>query len=169
MSFGSKHSSPRSRFDDMREDAFTKSHRHPLELQFGRERRPSGVLPVIAGGIVAAIGVTVVAALVFFNVVPTLKSDPSLAVSISKPASSAAAHAAPEDPQALLRKFVEFKSHKETTTRDVLAPRFPPLESPKRPKARMLCSRNSSNGSRGGAPRRGIDPADCRLSQSQRL
>jgi len=67
MSSGSKHSSPRSRFDEMREEAFTKSHRHRLELQFGRERRSSGVLPVIAGGIVAAIGVTVVAALVFFQ------------------------------------------------------------------------------------------------------
>ncbi|SRR5579883_2289587 len=109
MSFRSKHSSPRSRFDHMREEAFTKSHRHPLELQFDRQRRSSGVLPVIAGGIVAAISVTVVAALVFFNVVPTLKSDPSLAVSISTPALAAAAHAAPEDPQALLRKFVEFQ------------------------------------------------------------
>ena len=49
----------------MREQALAKSNPHPLEFQFARERRSPRVLPAIAGGIAAAIGVTVVVALVF--------------------------------------------------------------------------------------------------------
>lgn len=99
----------RSRFDEMREEAFAKSNRHPLEFQLARERRSPRVPPAIAGGIAAAIAVTVVVALVFFNVVPKLKSDPSLAVSISTPASATAAPTTPRDPQALLQGFVRFQ------------------------------------------------------------
>jgi hypothetical protein len=101
--------SSQSRFDEMREKAFAKSNRHPLEFQFARERRSPRVLPAIAGGIAAAIGVTVVVALVFFTVVPKLKSDPSLTVSISTPASATPAQTTPEDPQALLQGFVRFQ------------------------------------------------------------
>ena len=107
--------SSRSRFDEMREEAFAKSNRHPLELQFARERRPRRVLPAIA----AAIGVTVVVALVFFNVVPKLKSDPSLAaVSISTPASATPAQTTPEDPQALLQGFVRFRPSQRNDNRE---------------------------------------------------
>ena len=101
--------SSRSRFDEMREEALAKSNPHPLEFQFARERRSPRVLPAIAGGIAAAIGVTVVVALVFFSVVPKPKSDPSLTVSISTPASAAPAQTTPEDPQALLQGFVRFQ------------------------------------------------------------
>ena len=79
---------PLSRFDEMREEAFAKFS-HPKESQFFYERRPPRVLLATAGGIAAAIGVTVIVALVLFNVVPKSKSDPSeLAVSISTPASA---------------------------------------------------------------------------------
>jgi hypothetical protein len=91
----------------MREEAFAKSSRHPLEFQLAREHRSPRVLPAIAGGIAAAIGVTVVVALVFFNVVPKLKSDPSLAVSISTPPSATAAPT--RDPQTLLQGFLRFR------------------------------------------------------------
>src|SRR5918996_4398243 len=64
--------SSRSRFDEMREEAFAKSNRHPLELQLAQERRPRRALFAIAGGVAAAIGVAVVVALVFFKVVPKL-------------------------------------------------------------------------------------------------
>src|SRR5579871_892444 len=102
MSFGSERlstTSSRSRFDEIREEAFAKSTRHPLEFQLARERRSERVLPAIAGGIAAVIGVSVAAVLVFFNVVPRLKSDPSLAVSISTPASATPARPKSEDPQ----------------------------------------------------------------------
>jgi hypothetical protein len=93
----------------MREEAFTNSNRHPLEFEFARQRRPPRLLPAIAGGITAAVGVAVVGALVFFNVVPKLRSDPSLAVSISTPASATAAQTRPESSQALLQGFVRFQ------------------------------------------------------------
>src|SRR5581483_9061360 len=91
----------RSRFDDMLKEALVNSNRHPLELQLAREGRSPRVLPAIAGGTAAAIGVIVVTALVFFNVVPKLNRDPSLAVSISSPASATAAPTTPRDTQAL--------------------------------------------------------------------
>ena len=106
--------SSHSRFDEMREEAFAKSNRHPLEFQFARERRPRRVLLAIA----VAIGVTVVVALVFFNVVPKLKSDPSLAVSISTPASATPAQTTPEDPQALLQGFVRFQPSQRNDNRE---------------------------------------------------
>jgi hypothetical protein len=111
----SDHLSPtssRSRFDEMREEAFAKSNRHPLEFQFAREHRSRRALPAIAGGIAAAIGVTVVVVFVFFNGFPKLKSDPSLAVSISTPASAKPAQTTSEDPQALLQGFVRFQQSK---------------------------------------------------------
>jgi hypothetical protein len=100
---------PLSRFDEMREKAFVKSTR-PLESQFVYERRrPRGLLAT-AGAIAAAIGVTVILALVLFNVVPTSKSDPAeLAVSISTPASATPAQAMSEDSQALLEGFKQFQ------------------------------------------------------------
>ena len=74
---------PLSRFDEMREEAFAKSTR-PLQSQFDYERRPSRGLLAAGGAIAAAIGVTVILALVLFNVFPGPKSDPpELAVSIS--------------------------------------------------------------------------------------
>jgi hypothetical protein len=112
MSFRSGHLPPtssRSRFDEMREEAFANSNRHPLEFEFARQRRSPRLLPAIAGGITAAIAVVVVGALVFFNVVPKLRSDPSLSVSISTPASATAAQTRPEASQALLQGFVRFQ------------------------------------------------------------
>jgi hypothetical protein len=98
-----------SRFDEMREEAFAKSNRHSLEFQFASERSSPHMLPAIAGGVAATIGVTVVVALVFLNLVPKLKSDPPLAVSVSTPASVTPAQTTPEDPKALLQGFVRFQ------------------------------------------------------------
>jgi len=56
----------------MREEALANSNRHPLEFEFARQRRWPRLLPAIAGAITAAVGVAVVGALVFFNVVPKL-------------------------------------------------------------------------------------------------
>ena len=100
---------PLSRFDEMREEASAKFS-HPKESQFFYERRPPRLLLATAGGIAAAIGVTVIVALVLFNVVPKSKSDPSeLAVSISTPASATPAQATSEDSQALLQGFKQFQ------------------------------------------------------------
>jgi hypothetical protein len=100
---------PLSRFDEMREKAFAKSTR-PLESQFVYERRPSRGLLANVSAIAAAIGVTVILALVLFNVFPRSKSDPSeLAVSISTPASATPAQATSEDSQALLQGFKQFQ------------------------------------------------------------
>jgi hypothetical protein len=93
----------------MREKALANSNRHPLEFEAVRERRSPRVLPAIAGGIGAVIGVTLVVALVFFNIVPKLKSDPSLSVSISTPASATPAQTRPEASQSLLQGFVRFQ------------------------------------------------------------
>jgi hypothetical protein len=100
---------PLSRFDEMREKAFAKSTR-PLESQFVYERRPPRGLLSTAGAIAVAIGVTVILALVLFNVLPRSKSDPSeLAVSISTPALATPAQVTSEDPQALLQRFKQFQ------------------------------------------------------------
>jgi hypothetical protein len=106
--------SSRSRFDEMREEAFAKSNRHPLELQLAHERRPRRALFAIAGGVAAAIGVAVVVALVFSNVVPKLERDPSeLAVSISTPALATPAQTTPKDSQDLLHGFMQFQQSQE--------------------------------------------------------
>jgi hypothetical protein len=104
---------PLSRFDEMREKAFVKSTR-PLESQFAYERRPRRGLFATAGAIAAAIGVTVILALVLFNVFPRSKSDPAeLAVSISTPASATPAPVTSEDSQALLQGFKQFQRVQE--------------------------------------------------------
>jgi hypothetical protein len=98
-----------SRFDEMREEAFTKFTR-PLESQFAYERRPRRVLLATVSGIAAAIGVTVIAAVVLFNVLPKSKTDPSeLAVSISTPASATPAEVTSENSQTLLQGFTRFQ------------------------------------------------------------
>ena len=100
---------PLSRFDEMREEAFAKFSQ-PKESQFFYERRPPRLLLATAGGIAAAIGVTVIVALVVLNVFPRSKSDPSeLAVSISTPASATPAQLLSDDSQALLQGFKQFQ------------------------------------------------------------
>jgi len=102
--------SPSSRFDGMREEAFAKFTR-PLESQFVYERRASRGLLATAGAIAAAIGVAAVLALVLFNALPRSKSDPAeLAVSISTPASATPAQVTSDDSQALLQGFKQFQS-----------------------------------------------------------
>jgi hypothetical protein len=101
---------PLSRSDQMREEAFAKFS-HPLESQFIHERRPPRGRLATAGAIAAAIGVTVILALVLFNVFSRSKSDPSeLAVSISTPASATPVQATSEDSQALLQGFKRFQT-----------------------------------------------------------
>ncbi|WP_156908885.1 hypothetical protein [Bradyrhizobium murdochi] len=109
--------SSRSRFDEMREEAFAKSNRHPLELQLAHERRPRRALFAIAGGVAAAIGVAVVVALIFVNVVPKLERDSSeLAVSISTPALATPAQTTPKDSQELLHGFMQFQQSQESNS-----------------------------------------------------
>ena len=94
-----------SRFDEMREEAFAEFTR-PLESQFVYERRRPRILLATAGGIAAAIEVTVIVALVVLNVFPRSKGDPSeLAVSISTPASATPAKVTSEDSLALLQRI----------------------------------------------------------------
>ena len=101
-----------SRFEEMSEEAFAKYTR-PLDSRLVHERRPSRALLATAGGITAAIGVTVVVALL--NGFPKPKSDPSeVAVSISTPASATPAQVTPEDPQALLQRFRQFQTTQES-------------------------------------------------------
>ena len=98
-----------SRFEEMSEEAFAKYTR-PLDSRLVHERRPSRALLATAGGITAAIGVTVVVALLFLNGFPKPKSDPSeLAVSISTPASATPAQLPSDDSQALLQGFKQFQ------------------------------------------------------------
>lgn len=128
---------PLSRFDEMREKAFAKSTR-PLESQFVYERRPRRGLLATAGAIAAAIGVTVILALVLFNVLPRSKSDPSeLAVSISTPASATPAQATSEDSQALLQRFKQFQRAQGSEDPAVSEPAFAGTakEAPEKPQA----------------------------------
>jgi hypothetical protein len=107
---GSDHLPPTSSVSHLREEAFAKFTR-PLESQFVYERRRPRALLATAGGIAAAIAVTAVGALVYFNVLPKSKSDPSeLTVSISTPASATPAQVKSEDTQALLQGFMQFQT-----------------------------------------------------------
>jgi hypothetical protein len=114
-----------SRFDEMREEAFAKFTR-PLESQLAYERRPRRVLLATVSGI-AAIGVTVIVALVLFNVFPRKTTGPSeLAVSISTPAQATPAEVTSENSQALLQGFTQFKkvqgSESPETTSELTSP-----------------------------------------------
>jgi hypothetical protein len=98
-----------SRFDEMREEAFTKFSR-PLESQIAYERRPRRVLLATVGGLAAATGVAIVVALALFNGFPASKTDPSeLAVSISTPAQATPAEVTSGDSRALLQGFSQFQ------------------------------------------------------------
>jgi len=102
----------RSRFDEMREEAFAKTMRDSLESEFVHEGRQPRLLLAVAGGMAAGIGVSVIAALVFFGLVPKLqKSDPSefvvIAPASAKPAQTT--QTTPEQSQALLQKFLQWK------------------------------------------------------------
>ena len=102
-----------SRFEEMSEEAFAYPVRWIPRLV--HERRPSRALLATAGGITAAIGVTVVVTLLFLNGFPKPKSDPSeVAVSISTPASATPAQVTSEDPQALLQRFRQFQTMQES-------------------------------------------------------
>lgn len=99
--------SSRSRFDEMREKALANSNRHPLDLQFDRERRPRRALFAV-GGIATAIGVAVAVALLL-NATPKPRSDPAeQAVSISTPALAAPGQTATKDSE-LLQGFLQFQ------------------------------------------------------------
>jgi hypothetical protein len=103
-----------SRIEEMREEAFAKYTR-PLDSRLVHERRPSRALLATVGGVTAAIGVTVVVALLFLNGFPRPKNDPSeLAVSISTPASATPAQVTSEDSQALLQRFKQFQAMQES-------------------------------------------------------
>src|SRR4029453_18619460 len=103
---------PLSRFDEMREEAFARSMR-PLESQFVYEhRRPRGWLAT-AGAIAAAVGVSLILALVLVNGLARSKSDPAeIAVSISTPASATPVPpVTSDDSQALLQKFKHYQGN----------------------------------------------------------
>src|SRR5215468_4594792 len=67
---------PMSRSDEMREEAFARSIR-PLESQFVYEHRRSRGWLVTASAIAAAVGVSVVVALVLVNGLGKSKNDPA--------------------------------------------------------------------------------------------
>ena len=99
-----------SRFEEMSEEAFAS-----LDSRLVHERRPSRALLATAGGITAAIGITVVVALLFLDGFPKPTSDPSeVAVSISTPASATPAQVTSEDSQALLQRFRQFQTIQES-------------------------------------------------------
>jgi hypothetical protein len=86
--------SSRSDFDEMLKDAVAKSMRHPLELEVVYDDQPRARFSV-AGRFAAAFGVLVLGFL-FFLVVP--------------PTSAGTAKVPSEDSQALLQKFVQFRT-----------------------------------------------------------
>jgi hypothetical protein len=103
-----------SSFDEMREQGVPEYTR-PLDSRLVHGRRPSRALLATAGGITAAIGVTLVVALLFINGFPKPKSNSSeLAVSISTPASATPAQVMSEDSQALLQRFKQFQAMQES-------------------------------------------------------
>ena len=102
----------RSRFDDMREEAFAKTMRDSLESEFVHEGRQPRLLLAVAGGMAAGIGVSVIAALVFFALVPKLQKSAPSELAVIAPASAEPAQTTqttPEQSQALLQKFVQFR------------------------------------------------------------
>jgi hypothetical protein len=102
----------RSRFDEMREEAFAKTMRHPLEPSFVHEGRQSRLLLAVAGGMAAGIGVSVIAAFVFFVLVPKLQNSAPSGLAVIAPASARPAQTTPTPPeqsQALLQKFLQWK------------------------------------------------------------
>ena len=101
--------SSRSRFDEMLEEAFAKSTGHPLESQFVYDRPQPRVLLGVVGGIAAGISAAAIFAFVFLTWLQTpQKSEPS-EVGLSTPASAATVQTPPEESQALLQKFVQFR------------------------------------------------------------
>jgi hypothetical protein len=101
---------PLSRFDEMREEAFARSMR-PLESQFAYEPRRSRGWLATVGAIAAAVGVSLILALVLVKGLAGSKSDPAeLAVSISTPAlATPVPPATSDDSQALLQKFKHYQ------------------------------------------------------------
>ena len=113
-----------SGFDEMREQGVPKYTR-PLDSRLLHGRRRSRALLATAGGITAAIGVTVVVTLLFINGFPRPKSNSSeLAVSISTPASATAAQVTSEDRQALLQRFKQFQTMQESGNPKPAVPEF---------------------------------------------
>jgi hypothetical protein len=97
--------SSRSGFDDMLEDAFAKSRRHPLDPEFVYQpAQPRARFSVISR-FIAAIGVVAIIGVIFFMVIP--KSQGSDPTSTGTPKES-------EDSQALLQKFVQFGKTQDT-------------------------------------------------------
>ena len=102
----------RSQFDKMREEAFAKTMQHPLESKFVHEGRRPRFLLAVAGGMAAGIGVSVIAALVFFVLVPKLQKSGPSELAVFAPASARPAQTTQttsEQSQALLQKFLQWK------------------------------------------------------------
>jgi hypothetical protein len=96
----------------MREEAFAKTMRHPLESKFVHQRRQPRLLLAVATGIAVGIGASVVAALVFFVLVPKLQKSAPSELAVIAPASAEPAQTTqttPEQSQALLQKFMQWK------------------------------------------------------------
>jgi hypothetical protein len=86
----------------MLKDAVAKSMRHPLELEVVYDDQPRARFSV-AGRFAAAFGVLAMLGFLFFLVVPKSQgSDP--------PTSAGTAKVPSEDSQALLQKFVQFRT-----------------------------------------------------------
>ena len=103
--------SPRSNFDEMLQEALRQSRRHPLEY----ERERSSGLHVVAG-FAAGIAVSAIIAFVFLILIPKLSPSTPSQVAVSEVTSTIAPPrgdtTAPEESEALLRKFMQWQQKK---------------------------------------------------------
>jgi hypothetical protein len=96
--------SSRSGFDEMLEDAFANSRRHPLDPEVVYQPDRSRARFGVASRFTAAIAVVAIIGVIFFMMIPKSQgSDPT----------SAGAANAPADSQVLLQKFVQFEKSQE--------------------------------------------------------
>jgi hypothetical protein len=96
--------SSRSGFDEMLEDAFAKSRRHPLDPEFVYQPDQPRARFRAASRFTAVIGVVAIIGVIFFMMIPKSQgSDPT----------SAGAANVPADSQVLLQKFVQFEKSQE--------------------------------------------------------
>jgi hypothetical protein len=100
---------PRSRFDEMLEEAVGNSVRHPLESEFVFERDESRPLLLVASRFAAVIGALAIVGVVIFILAPKiLQASPPepAAPEFRTGASAGAAKITPEETRALLQKFL---------------------------------------------------------------
>jgi hypothetical protein len=112
---GSLNSSFPSRFDTMLDKAVARSMRHPLEPEIIHERVRPRTFFRLAAGFAIAFALFAIAAILLFILVPNLSKGSSTEPAVSEyraMASWAAANTTPEESQALLQKFLQWRDRK---------------------------------------------------------